>query len=185
MIISNYEIIKSFIRLKSLMINLGVENIMRNTVIVLNEEFCSMSLAFQKAGYEVLLACESDTKSCNVYSRNINSNMVYESILDTDIYSLPEADVIAGKLEIHDWKSRLNKSVLKNQEFLHIFQKIVVHKMPKCVLYEVNANAINTRNFRIFIDELSRYYRVNFQIYKINKITNIFLYLSMKERYML
>ena len=146
---------------------------MRNTVIVLNEELGSVSLAFQKAGYEVLLACEGDTKSCNIYSRNINLNMVYESILDTDIYSLPEADVIAGKLEIHDWKSCLNRSDFKKRELLHVFHEIVVHKMPKCVLYEVNANAINTRNFRSFIDELSRYYRVNFQIFKINKITKI------------
>lgn len=146
---------------------------MRNTVIILSEEFGSMSLAFQRAGYEVLLACEGDRKSCDIYSRNINSNMVYENIFDMDIYSLPEADVIAGKLEIHDWKTNLNQSDLKKRELLHIFHEIVVHKMPKCVLCEVNTNAINTRNFRSFIEELSRYYRVNFQIYNVDKVTKL------------
>lgn len=146
---------------------------MRNTVIVLNEELGSMSLAFQRAGYEVLLACEGDRKSCDIYSRNINSNMVYENILDMDIYSLPEADVIAGKLEIHDWKSRLNQGNFKKRELLHVFQEIVTRIMPKCVLYEINASAINTRNFRSFMDELSRYYKVNFQIYKVDKITKL------------
>ena len=144
---------------------------MRNTVIILNEEFGSMSLAFQKAGYEVLFACEGDRRSCDIYSRNINSNIVCESIFDKDIYSLPEADMIAGKLEIHDRESYFRESDFKRRELLHVFNDIVTRLMPKYFLCEVNTNAIHTRNFGNFIEELSPYYRTYFQVYNVDKIT--------------
>lgn len=146
---------------------------MRNTVIILNEELCSMSLAFEKAGYEILAACEGDRRSCEIYNQNIKSNMLYESIFDIDIYSLPDTDVIAGKIEIHDWKIHLNQNDAKNRDMLYVFQEMVNRKMPKCVLYEVNASAINTRNFGLLIEELTRFYKVNFQIYKVNEITRL------------
>lgn len=144
---------------------------MRNTVIVLNEELGSMSLAFQKAGYEVLFACEGDRKSCDIYSRNINSNIVCDSIFNKDIYSLPEANVVAGKIEIHDKESHFKQSDLKKRELLHIFKDVVTRLMPKCILCEVNTSAIHTRNFGNFMEELSPYYRIYFQVYNVDKIT--------------
>lgn len=145
---------------------------MKNTVIILNEELCSMSLAFEKAGYEILAACETDRRSCDIYMRNIKNPIVYDDILNTDIYSLPDSDVIVGKLEIYDWKNRNDVERRKNN-LLMVFLDVIRQKMPKCVLCEINTNSVKTKAFYYFMSELSSYYKVDYQIYKINEIINI------------
>lgn len=135
-----------------------------------------MSLAFEKAGYRILVVCENDKKACDVYKKYMKSNIVYDDVTKIDIHSLPDADVIAGKLEIHDnnnSQKNAKNNVIRKMELLPIFLEAINWKTPKAILCEVNASAVNTKSFHDFMLELSSCYKVSYKLYNVNEITNM------------
>lgn len=146
---------------------------MRNTVIVLDEELGSMSLAFERAGFEVVASYEDDSKACEIYKRNLHGNLMEENILETDIYDIPEADVIVGKLDYPVLETAGHKRGRgMGRNILSAYDQIISYKRPRCFLFETAKAVIKTDEFQAFTSNIIKEgYRIYVNVYDVNKFT--------------
>ncbi len=148
---------------------------MENTVVILNEEMCSMSIAFEKVGFDVVVAYINDDKLCDFYDKNIKGSYVVKNLFECDPNLIPDADVIAGKIIAapmsFSTKSRMD---LYKRDGFQLYYNIVRTKSPKFFLFEMSRvlwKSEITKKFTLDLSELG--YAFRYLDFDINRYTGL------------
>lgn len=125
----------------------------------------SRSLAFMKAGFEIVCAAGDVEDDANIYREIINPpDYILKRIPDVDPNNLPDTDIVLGKL-LHGVYARINKNeyILVNDTNDAIYN-IIKCKHPKFFVLEASVNFLNRSYRQATEDFLLKYIRLGYSV---------------------
>lgn len=125
----------------------------------------SRSIAFIKAGCEIVCAIDNQKDNANIYCEIVNpQHYILKEIQDVDPNNLPDADIVSGKLAPVTY-ARINKSeyVLVDNTNDTIYN-IIECKHPKFFVLEASINFLNRSNRQALEELFSKYIRLGYNV---------------------
>lgn len=121
--------------------------------------FCGAGIGavgFKDAGFEIVHAIDSSKHAVRTYRKNIGDHVVCEDIRDTEVDSIPEADIIVGGFPCQSFSfsgKSLGEKDEKNGDLADYFFKVISMKRPKVFMLE-NVKGIASKKHKEFFDLL-------------------------------
>ena len=97
-----------------------------------------MDLGFKTAGFNIIYAIDNDYDSVETYRKNIDNHIVFKSIEEVDLNTIPKSDIIIGGFPCQGFSvANTKRSIDDTRNILYKhFVKIVSIKKPKFFLAE-------------------------------------------------
>lgn len=134
-----------------------------NKVIIVNENLCSMSLAFIKEGFDVLTSYCTDKKEIKVYEENLKSMIDVKSLFENN-YRDMGADIVAGRIQFNSYSvaGAHNIQAEKRNYIKECYQRIVFNNMPKVFIIESSKVPFHDQEIQEYIASFEgKGYRIN------------------------
>lgn len=146
---------------------------MNITITVLNDEIGAMTLAFEKAGFQVACAYITDNRSAELCRHNIRQGIVCDDLFELNVEEMPDVDGIVGRI----WPKPLwNAGRKKEREYevLQKYEEIFQKKHPQFFLFETFFGGIHSKEIEYFLKHMSEQgYRIIYKCHKTQEITGM------------
>lgn len=128
------------------------------------------SIAFEKAGFQILCAIGDIDEDADIYCKIINpENYIFKNIQDIDPATLPDADVVLGRLARDVFYKGKDKNVFVMNGFNGAIYNIIACNRPKFFVLEAPVSFLNRSNRQTTENMLAKYidlgYRVLYNIF--------------------
>ena len=134
------------------------------TVAILNAGLGDLSIGFQLAGFNVIVAYEPDLKALSIHKANLDIP-IYPELHENSIKdSLPDFDVLAAHLYFSKPSNKAKIGNLKSELSVNIILRILRSKRVKAFFFIVNKTAVRNEFFNYFESEIRNIgYTISFQ----------------------
>lgn len=107
------------------------------------------------AGFHVIAAFDSDKKTLEIYSRNLNTQIYPLSLEQIEVESFPRVDLLA--VHIYQPCSRACVSCAEERgPELHKITRILAHSRPRAFFLLANAALTRSAYFRCFLEDAAQ-----------------------------
>lgn len=126
-----------------------------------------MDLGFEKEGFEILWALDSDHLACETYRKNFGERIVNRDIIEIDFSKVPDCDVILGGFPCQDFSVIWNQPGLhgKRGDLYRHFVRAVISKKPKAFVAENVKGLLSANGGKAFSQITSDFAKVGYNVY--------------------
>lgn len=126
-----------------------------------------MDLGFEKEGFDIVWAIDSDFNACETYRNHFRKKVVNRDIVEIDFSKVPDCDVILGGFPCQDFSviwSRQGIHGRRGDLYRH-FVRAVIAKKPKAFVAENVKGLLSANKGKAYSQIISDFKKVGYCIY--------------------
>jgi DNA (cytosine-5)-methyltransferase 1 len=126
-----------------------------------------MDLGFEKEGFEILWAIDTEYYACRTYRDHFGERIVNRDIIEIDFSTVPDCDVILGGFPCQDFSVIWNRPGIhgKRGDLYRHFVRAVIAKRPKAFVAENVKGLISANKGRAYSQIVSDFMKAGYRIY--------------------